>query len=310
METDMENQHHEKPTEWDLWNALPELEGIERARACFDLSGLTFENGQYMKSLTLAEEARDCYLELEDKYGYAHSLATVAFSLYSLDRKDEGAVEMMKTVMVFNEIGAKEEWEHRGYLASWFKDIDDLSGAREQYMKCLEHFEYEENREKVAYLNQQIGFVDCQLGSCTDAIEKYKRSREINVTLKDVKQVAETDIHLARCYNHQKEGALAELHAMKAIAIFDSVCTRDKRAQAYSQLGRAKNNQGEFETALQAFEKAHGIVSKEREVNYYGLMTIQKGMAKALRGLGRDAEAVEVEARNEIINETLKWEPV
>jgi len=306
----MEHQHDEKPTEWDLWNALPDLEGIDRARACFDLSGFTFENGQYVKSLTLAEEARDCYLELGDKYGYAHSLATVAFSLYSLDRKDEGAVEMMKTVMVFKEIGAKEEWEHRNYLASWLKDVEDLPGAREQYVNCLEHFEYEENRAKIASLNQQIGFVDCQLGSCEDAIEKYKRAREIYGALKDVKQVAETDIHLASCYNHQKEGSLAEVHAMKAISVFDSVCIRDKRAQAYAQLGRAKNNQGDHAAALQAFEKAHGFVSSAREVNYYGLMSIQKGMAKALRGLGREVEAREVEARNEVINETLKWEPV
>ena len=306
----MEHQHDEKPTEWDLWNALPDLEGIDRARACFDLSGFTFENGQYVKSLTLAEEARDCYLELGDKYGYAHSLATVAFSLYSLDRKDEGAVEMMKTVMVFKEIGAKEEWEHRNYLASWLKDVEDLPGAREQYVNCLEHFEYEENRAKIALLNQQIGFVDCQLGSCEDAIEKYKRAREIYGALKDVKQVAETDIHLAGCYNHQKEGSLAEVHAMKAISVFDSVCIRDKRAQAYAQLGRAKNNQGDHSAALQAFEKAHGFVSSAREVNYYGLMSIQKGMARALRGLGREVEAREVEARNEVINETLKWEPV
>ena len=306
----MEHQHDEKPTEWDLWNALPDLEGIDRARACFDLSGFTFENGQYVKSLTLAEEARDCYLELGDKYGYAHSLATVAFSLYSLDRKDEGAVEMMKTVMVFKEIGAKEEWEHRNYLASWLKDVEDLPGAREQYVNCLEHFEYEENRAKIALLNQQIGFVDCQLGSCEDAIEKYKRAREIYGALKDVKQVAETDIHLAGCYNHQKEGSLAEVHAMKAISVFDSVCIRDKRAQAYAQLGRAKNNQGDHSAALQAFEKAHGFVSGAREVNYYGLMSIQKGMARALRGLGREVEAREVEARNEVINETLKWEPL
>jgi len=282
----MEHQHDEKPTEWDLWNALPDLEGIDRARACFDLSGFTFENGQYVKSLTLAEEARDCYLELGDKYGYAHSLATVAFSLYSLDRKDEGAVEMMKTVMVFKEIGAKEEWEHRNYLASWLKDVEDLPGAREQYVNCLEHFEYEENRAKIALLNQQIGFVDCQLGSCEDAIEKYKRAREIYAALKDVKQVAETDIHLASCYNHQKDGVMAESHAIKAIGVFDSVCIRDKSAQSYSQLGKAKNNQGEFEAALRAFEKAHGFITGAREVNYYGLMAIQKGMAKALRGLG------------------------
>lgn len=306
----MEHQHDEKPTEWDLWNALPDLEGIDRARACFDLSGFTFENGQYVKSLTLAEEARDCYLELGDKYGYAHSLATVAFSLYSLDRKDEGAIEMMKTVMVFKEIGAKEEWEHRNYLASWLKDVEDLPGAREQYVNCLEHFEYEENRAKIALLNQQIGFVDCQLGSCVNAIEKYKRAREIYGALKDVKQVAETDIHLASCYNHQKEGSLAEVHAMKAISVFDSACISEKRAQAYAQLGRAKNNQGDHSAALQAFEKAHGFVSGAREVNYYGLMSIQKGMARALRGLGREVEAREVEARNEVINETLKWEPV
>ena len=102
--------------------------------------------------------------------------------------------------------------------------------------------------------------------------------------------------------------ARAAGHAIKAIGVFDSVCIRDKRAQSYSQLGKAKNNQGEFDAALRAFEKAHGFITGAREVNYYGLMAIQKGMAKALRGLGRDAEADEIEARNGIIDETLKWE--
>ena len=304
----MEQPHDEKPTEWDLWNALPNLEGVDRARACFDLSGFTFENGQYLKSLTLAEEARDLYLELEDKYGFAHSLATVAFSLHSLNRKDEGVTEMVKAVEVFREIGAKEEWDHRNYLASWLKGEDDLAGARDEYVKCLEHFEYEENPAKIASLYYNIGFLDCRLGSCSDAIAKYLRAREIYKSLKDVRQVAEMDIYLASCYNHKEDGITAESHAMKAIGVFDSICVREKRTQSYSQLGRAKNNQGDFESALKAFEKAHNLISGSRDINFYGLMAIQRGKAKALRGLGREQEAEELEARNEVINQTLEWE--
>ena len=95
---------------------------------------------------------------------------------------------------------------------------------------------------------------------------------------------------------------------MKAVGVFDSICGREKRSQSYSQLGRAKNNQGDFESALQAFEKAHELIGGSRDINFYGLMAIQRGKAKALRGLGRELEARELEARNEVINETLGWE--
>lgn len=44
------------------------------------------------------------------------------------------------------------------------------------------------------------------------------------------------------------------------------------------------------------------------DVNFYAVYQVQKGKAKALRGLGMIKEAEEIEARNAVINDTLEWD--
>jgi tetratricopeptide (TPR) repeat protein len=299
---------NEGPDERELWSSLPHLEGIERAQAYYQLSGIAFENGQYTKSLTLAEEAKDTFHNVPDDFGYALSVATVAFCLKSLDRVQDALSEMMKAVLLFAKLGTKEEWEYRHHLATWLKESDDYESAMGQYKLCLENCSYEGDYFGAACDQVNIGLIECELTKCLDAIENFKQARVVFKKNKDLKRVADMDLFIACCYNHLKDGVSAEAYAIKAVSVFDSLCLRDKRAQSYSQLGRAKNHQGEFQEALVNFENAQELVVDCKDVNFYAVYQIQRGKATALRGLGMIKEAEQLEARNAVINETLEWD--
>ena len=298
----------EGPDERELWNSLPHLEGIEKANAYYQLSGIAFENGQFTKSLTLAEEARDSYNKIPDDFGYAMSVATVAFSLRSLDRLQDALSELLRAVLLFAKLGVKEEWEYRHHLATWFKESGDKESALGQYRMCLENRSYEGDRFGAASDHVNIGLVECELDQCGSSIENYKKARVTFKILKDLRRVADMDLFIARCYNHLKDGISAEAFAIRAVGVFDSLCIRDKRAQSYAQLGRAKNLQNQFMEALVAYENAHEYVVGGNDVNFYAVYQVQKGKAKALRGLGMIKEAEEIDARNAVINDTLEWD--
>jgi tetratricopeptide (TPR) repeat protein len=299
---------NEGPDERELWSSLPHLEGIEKAQAYFQLSGIAFENGQFTKSLTLAEEAKDSFHNIPDDFGYALSVATVAFSLKSLDRIQDAISEMMKAVLLFTKLGVKEEWEYRHHLATWFKEVDDYESALGQYRLCFDNCTYDGEKFGAACDRVNIGLVECELEKCLVAIENFKEARQEFKSRKDIKRVADMDLFIARCYNHLGDGVSAEAFAIKAVSVFDSLCIRDKRAQSYAQLGKAKNNQGDFMAALVNFENAQEYVVGCNDVNFYSVYQIQRGKAKALRGLGMIKEAEEIEVRNAVINETLEWD--
>lgn len=299
---------NEGPDERELWSSIPHLEGIEKAQAYYQLSGIAFENGQYTKSLTLAEEAKDSFHDVPDDFGYALSVATVAFCLKSLERMQDAISELMRAVLLFAKLGVKEEWEYRHHLATWFKEIDDYESALGQYKLCFENCTYEGETFGAACDRVNIGLAECELSKCSEAIEEFKEARLVFKARKDIKRVADMDLFLARCFNHKKDGVNAEAHALKAVGVFDSLCLRDKRAQAYSQLGKAKSHQGDFMAALVNFENAQELIVAGNDVNFYSIYEIQGGKAKALRGLGMIKEAEEIEARNAVINETLEWD--
>jgi tetratricopeptide (TPR) repeat protein len=299
---------NEGPDERELWSSLPHLNGIEKAQAYYQLSGIAFENGQFTKSLTLAEEAKDTFHNVPDDFGYALSVATVAFCLKSLDRIQDAMSELMKAVLLFTKLGTKEEWEYRHHLATWFKESDDFESALGQYKLCLENCSYEGDLLGASCDRVNIGLIECELTNCFEAIENFKQARVVFKKDKDLKRVADMDLFIARCFNHLKDGVSAEAFAIKATSDFDSLCIREKRAQSYSQLGKAKILQGEYLGALANFENAQEFVVACKDVNFYAVYQIQRGKAKALRGLGMIKEAEQLEARNAVINETLEWD--
>ena len=302
MDTD-----HEQPSERELWSSLPFQEGRERGRAYFDLSLIAFSNGQHRKSLALAESACDCYSQEADDVAHANCLTTVAFNLYELKRRGEAIQALRKSVELFEKTFDNQEWEYRNNLARWLKEENLFEKAKDELEKCLEHFQFEGDEIPTINAYEQLGELLCDMDDCEGAIKNFQAARTLQRDRQDPFWVAHTDVWLARCYNHLKDGVSAQAYALKAIGVFDSTKHRTKQAQGYAQLGRAFNNLGEFEKALEALEKAHDLVTGVSPIDFYAIYVIQSNKVRALRGLGRDREAEVLESRNELINDTLQW---
>jgi tetratricopeptide (TPR) repeat protein len=301
----MAANQNESPKEKDLWNSLPTLKGIERGQTYFDLSLMAFENGQHTKSLVLAESACECFLEHQDDLGYANCLTSVAFNLKELNKISEAIRAMVKAVIRYAKVGDEQEWEYRFYLAQWLADCEEYELAHLQFMKLLEHSRNNGCSYVIAGAADNVAKALCDLGRCAEAIDYFKESREILKREKEPAAVGITDIWIARCYNHLKDGLSAMAYAQKAISVFESVNETLRRAQSHAQLGRALNNLGRYEESLAALDTAHKYVTGFKSIDFYAISTIQKGKVQALRGLGRESEAVEIERRNSAINEIL-----
>lgn len=301
----MAANQNESPKEKELWNLLPSLKGIERGQTYFDLSLMAFENGQHTKSLALAELACECFLEHQDDLGYANCLTSVAFNLKELNQNSEAIRAIVKAVIRYAKVSDEQEWEYRFYLAQWLADCEEYELAYLQFMKLLEHSRYNGCVYAVAGAADNVAKALCDLDRCAEAIDYFKESREILKREKEPAAVGITDIWIARCYNHLKDGLSAMAYAQKAISVFESINETLRRAQSHAQLGRALNNLGRYEEALAALDTAHNYVTGFKSIDFHAISTIQKGKVQALRGLGRESEAMEIERRNETINEIL-----
>ena len=298
----------EDPKERDLWNSIPKLEVAERGQTYFDLSLMAFENGQHTKSLALAETACDCFREKADEVGLANCQTSIAFNLYQLGRKPEAIRALIRAVVSYAKASDVQEWEYRAYLAEWLRETDQPELALLQLQRCLDYYTYENTTYAITQVLSQMANLLCDLDRCQEALANLHRARRIYKDERDPMLVGATDIEIARCSNHIKDSTSAKSFALKAIGVFDSSNNQIKRAQAYSQLGRALNYEEEFEDALKALDIAYEIVTTIKPVNFYAVYMIQKAKAHSLLGLGREAEAVVLQRRNAIINETLQWE--
>ena len=292
--------------ERDLWNSLPKLDEAERGQTYFDLSLMAFENGQHTKSLALAETACDCFREKADEVGLANCQTSIAFNLYQLGRKPEAIRALIRAVVSYAKASDAQEWEYRAYLAEWLRETDQPDLALLQLQRCLDYYTYENTQYAITQVLSQMANLLCDLDRCQEAIAYLQRARGIFKDEKDPMLVGVTDIEIARCSNHIKDSTSAKTFALKAIGVFDSSNNLIKRAQAYSQLGRALNYEEEFEDALKALDIAYEIVTTIKPVNFYAVYMIQKAKAHSLLGLGREAEAAVLQRRNAIINETLQ----
>ena len=306
----MDETGHECPyEEADIWEALPKLVGHEKGRAYFELSNAAYSRGNFARSLTLAESARDLFLEMEnEEEGLAHSYASVAYSLNSLKKLPDAIEQMSKSVEVFESIGLKDEWTMRRNLANWMQTAKRFEDSGVLFIKCAER-ELFEGCEVQAALDF-FGYAQalCELDKDEDAIKQFRLGRDYFKKHKEVFRVAEADFFIGRCLNHLEDGFEAEVYLRKALITFELGEYVGRQSQALSQLGRALTFQQRYEEALEELNKAHLMIRHNECVNFNWLFIVQKNMIRALKGLGRDNEVLELQRKNDVLDETLELE--
>ena len=297
--------------EEDIWAAIGELHGAERGRAFYELSNFAFAREQYHRSLTLAEMARDLFIELEQCYeGLAYSQSSIAISCAALNERNRAIEEMTRAVQYFEQYSIQGENDKRRTLITWLYEENRQEEAFSLIEKNIEHAHYEEQLLQCGIEYQKYADGLCQLNREEEAIKTYSLAREKFVDSKEIERVADTDFHIGRCFNHLKNAMQAEKYLERALSVYESAELEDDLAKTRAQLGRAKLLMNDCNEALGHFESARKIVLKQDEINFYALYRIQANMIRAMRGIGWDVEADLIEKRNSVINEVLQIENV
>ncbi len=223
-------------------------------------------------------------------------------------QKDRAIKELQQALEYFVEYSIPDERGIRRRLISWLYEEARYEEAFQFIQENLNYAIYECQDFECGIEYSKYGDGLCDLNQDSLAIEKFKLAREKFKSLKDVEKVADMDFVIGRCYNHLKEPIEAEFYLKRALPVFESADLKDDIAKTRSQLGRAAALQGRHEEALGHYEVSRKIVLEEEEINYFALYTIQKNMAKSMRGVGWDVEADVIERRNAVINEVLEWD--
>jgi tetratricopeptide (TPR) repeat protein len=296
--------HESSKSEKEIWESLPNLVGTEKGRALYDLSNCAFENGNFLRSLTFAESARDTFLEIDDKEGLANSYASVAYSHNSLKQMSLAIEQMSLAVKSCEEGELPYVWDFRRRLATWLQNEERYEESLIEIEACLEHELYEGCEVQAGFDLSAYAHGLCELNRCEEAIEKYRKGRELFKKNTEVFRVAEDDYFIGRCFNHLKNGFEAEFFILKALDAFECAGHLNRKAQALSQLGRALIHQNRFQEALVHLEESRSIVqSLGVPVNLRAVFVIQRNMIRALKALGQDTSVLE--RRNSVLNETL-----
>ena len=293
----------------EIWEVINELEGAEKGRAYFELSNFAYARGQFHRSLSLAEMARDLFIDLQQCFeGLAHSQSSIAHSCFALKDTDRAIDEMKVAVKYFEEYAVLGELDRRRLLINWLQESGRFEESFSYIEENLKYVIYEDQVFDACLEYNKYAFGLSKLRQEEKAIEYYKIAREKFKAIKDVERVADADYSIGRCYNQSNNPIDAQVYLNRALQVYEAANLFDDIARTRSQLGRSMLLENRFEEALGHFEASRKIILSEDEINYGALFMVQKNMIKAMRGVGWDVEASVIERRNAIINEVLEFD--
>lgn len=298
---------YEYESDGEIWEELASLPAVERGWSLLKLCQSAYSTQRFTYSLTLANSALDHFKEVGDDLGLAHSEMYRAMCLETIHRGEEAAFAMRSAIALFTKLEDQEQWNCRKMLARWLHRDNHLQEAAELVETMLLFNLYEMNLEAAAIDYLSLGKIYCDQDECLKAINTFEKALEIFKTEKCVPGVGDSEILMSRCYSHLKMATAAERHARRAIAIFDSAGSVDKKAQSHSLLGRALNQQSRFSSALTELDVALELIVSSESNNYHAIYQIQSHQVRSLEGLGNHGAAAELRSKNQVINETIRF---
>jgi tetratricopeptide (TPR) repeat protein len=174
----------EEMPEQELWDSLSLVSGIEKADTLYVLSKKLHSRKLFQESLTLAEQARDIYLEhknLVNESSLTNAYLAVGFNADELNQNQIAIDNYNKALEIFIQ-------SNRSDQVYWLAAI------------LARNYELEKMQEKrLELINNmvQVGLTLTLLEKYEEAYETFKTAREIALSNGSNYQMIETYFHLA-----------------------------------------------------------------------------------------------------------------
>ena len=147
--------------------------------------------------------------------------------------------------LVYRGLGGTENLDHA---------LIENSAASMYYAKAG-HIRY------LASVENNIGFIHMLLGRATESLTHLDRAREIFISLKDARMVAQVNDTRARVFLAEKRFADAERAILAAIATFEKGEDASLLAEALTTEGSIFAGSGKYDNAREAFNRAAEVAA-------------------------------------------------
>ncbi|CAB4587060.1 unannotated protein [freshwater metagenome] len=312
MSDDDEAGQDELITEEMLWDRIPQVDGAERASTYYELSARIYARGQYDEALALAETACDIYAELgasAPSEGLAQAYSAIGYNLNQLKRMDEAATAMSKAVEILRQNKSPVALELACTLGEWWYSSKNYQKVIDTMRDCAQEHLVDGNEIGAANDLHLIGCAYREVKNFEEALISFREARALFKKNHEVIHVGRCDQKIAACLNEIGDGELALATAQKALDVFETAHDNVRETFALMEYGKAQILLGKFEEGLTTLDQVLQSATEEDPRDFEFIVDIETRMAKAMRTLGKVAEADEIERRLASVTEVLNEDP-
>ncbi len=312
MSDDDEAGQDELITEEMLWDRIPQVDGAERASTYYELSARIYARGQYDEALALAETACDIYAELgasAPSEGLAQAYSAIGYNLNQLKRMDEAATAMSKAVEILRQNKSPVALELACTLGEWWYSSKNYQKVIDTMRDCAQEHLVDGNEIGAANDLHLIGCAYREVKNFEEALISFREARALFKKNHEVIHVGRCDQKIAACLNEIGDGELALATAQKALDVFETAHDNVRETFALMEYGKAQILLGKFDEGLTTLDQVLQSATEEDPRDFEFIVDIETRMAKAMRTLGKVAEADEIERRLASVTEVLNEDP-
>ena len=191
----------EEMPEQELWDSLSLVTGIEKADALYILSKKLHSRKLFQESLTLAEQARDIYLEhknLVNESSLTNAYLAVGFNADELNQNQIAIDNYNKALEIFIQSNRSDQVYWLAAILARNYELEKMQEKRLEVLKiaCKASEEQDDKSELINNM-VQVGLTLTLLEKYEEAYETFKTAREIALSNGSNYQMIETYFHLA-----------------------------------------------------------------------------------------------------------------
>jgi len=234
----------------------------KRAEAMGDLALCYWRSGAQDEGRALFRQAIDAAKKPETKLRTLTNASTVEISSGCYG----DALDLLNAAAALLE-EVSDDWIHgvyhsqRGLIYRGLGGTENLDHALVEYSAASMHLANAGHIRYLASVENNIGFIHMLLGRATESLTHLDRAREIFVSLKDSRMVAQVNDTRARVFLGEKRFADAERAILAAIATFKKGEDSSLLAEALTTEGSIFAGSGKYDNAREAFNRASAVAA-------------------------------------------------
>jgi tetratricopeptide (TPR) repeat protein len=283
-------------TEDQLWSAVADAQGPERAELLHQLTGLLYERGNYQDAASTAEESADGFAQADLPYDEGYSRAQAGVAYQELGRQTEALSSFTTACDRFRESGHEKDCAQATVRAGQcLNALDRPQEALNIWDSAQNLFASIEEPAKAADVALDRGNLLGYLGRQSEALEVFQSARALRRPLGDAGAVVDIDDRIAAALIDMGRHGEA-LEVLRAVLRVRESGT-DEQAQAYARYryGWTLELAGQQQDAKPVMEQARA--EYQRLDNTFAVARCDLILADCLHGLGQGEASIELYQR-------------